>query len=317
MVRDCIGLLLTAACGSAVRISAHVITASAQSYARRSSARHARGSSVHMADPAVQSASRLLAQLIASANNNDTRSVQLKTFAFGATGSHTIIVEGTELTQYMKLPVEEYVLYDVQYMQRLTNDTFELRLPVATVATGRNPGVMASPWLRVRVVPGGDGSTLSIKSVGANLLGFNENGTRLESSSNATPALTNLERALRSITANFSALLAWDSGSRNVWAARSESTRLKATVRMDFGVSISTPLPRLLVQGAVNIIIKSAMRIALPQFLTLLQRDFERWRNGTREIGTSVGSLLEMDPLEVEEVVLDEPGPPGPGSRNA
>jgi hypothetical protein len=56
----------------------------------------------------------------------------------------------------MKLPVEEYVLYDVQYMQRLSNDTFELRLPVAPVATGRNPGVMASPWLRVRVVPGGD-----------------------------------------------------------------------------------------------------------------------------------------------------------------
>ena len=295
-------LVLAAACGSAVRISAHV-HASAQGHARRSSARYARGSSVHMADPAVQSASRLLGQLIASANNNDTRNVRLKTFAFGATGSHTITVEGTELTQYMKLPVEEYVLYDAQYMQRISNDTFELRLPVAPVATGRNPGVMASPWLRVRVVPGGDGSTLSFKSVGANLLGFNENG-----SSNATN-LTNLERALRSITANFSALLAWDSGSRNVWAARSERTRLTATVRMDFGVTIGTPLPKLLVQGAVNIIMLSAMRIALPQFLTLLQRDFERWRNGTREIGRSVGSLLEMEPLEV---VLDEQGPPGP-----
>jgi acetyl-CoA carboxylase carboxyltransferase component len=62
-------------------------------------------------------------------------------------------------------------------------------------------------------------------------------------------------------------------------------------------------------QGAVNILMLSAMRIALPQFLTLLQRDFERWRNGTREIGRSVGSLLEMEPLEV---VLDEQGPPGP-----
>ncbi len=249
--------------------------------------------SVRMTDPAVQSASRLLGRMIAS-SSNQSRPTRPKPFIFGASGSHTITVDGTELTHYMQLPVEEYVLYDEQYMQRVTTDTFELRLPVAPGAASRDA---LRPWLRVRVAPGADSSTLSMNSVGANLLGFDD-----EQSGNGTTTLTNLESMLRTITANFSAVLAWDTVSRGRGDARSESTRLRASVRVGFGVSIGTPLPRLLVQGAVNILVGSAMRLALPQFLTLLQRDFERWRNGTREAGASVGSLVE--PGQV--IVLDE-----------
>lgn len=62
-------------------------------------------------------------------------------------------------------------------------------------------------------------------------------------------------------------------------------------------------------QGAANVIIGSVVDIVLPQFVSLLEQDYERWRNGTRDSSAPLGTLL------AEGTVLGEGG--GGGAADA
>ena len=55
---------------------------------------------------------------------------------------------------------------------------------------------------------------------------------------------------------------------------------------MRLGVELPPPftlVPRLIVQSAVGVV---------PQFVALLEKDYGRWVNGTRDAAVSVGSLM-------------------------
>jgi len=48
----------------------------------------------------------------------------------------------------------------------------------------------------------------------------------------------------------------------------------------------------LLFAAAANRVMRSVIELILPQFTKLLVSDYERWRNGTRDVTVSVGSLM-------------------------
>ncbi len=55
-----------------------------------------------------------------------------------------------------------------------------------------------------------------------------------------------------------------------------------------------TAVPRVLVQGAVGVVMRSVADLVLPQFVTLLVSDYERWANGTNRSG-AVGTLMTAE----------------------
>lgn len=123
-----------------------------------------------------------------------------------------------------------------------------------------------------------------------------------DSRANSTErVLSNLERGLRSARLNFSATLDWANVTRGGGATQSICTRLKCTVRVTLGVALPPPfgtlVPKLIVQGAANVIIQSVIKLVLPQFMSLLEQDFYRWRNGTRNQSEDVGLLMQAQPL--------------------
>ena len=40
---------------------------------------------------------------------------------------------------------------------------------------------------------------------------------------------------------------------------------------------------------------RSVTELVLPQFVNLLEKDYVRWANGTRDVSQSVGTLMQRD----------------------
>ena len=183
----------------------------------------------------------------------------------------------------------------------------------------------------MRVTPDYEKSSLRISSLGASLFGFEDsNRTKGDDagavswgvvSSGAPPPpppveatsmakddallsgaegqrlVNGLERGLRAASLAFNTTLTWEGG-----LARSRSgpdrgnfTRLSTTVQVRLGVDLPPPftlVPRLLVQGAVSQVMRGVTQLIVPQFVALLEQDYGRWRNGTRDASVAVGSLM-------------------------
>ena len=279
-----------------------------------------------MREPVVDRASKLLGGLLADsfkrALADPEKPVITKDFVFTASTKHIRDVQSDDLPEYMLLPVEEYALYDPDLMTRVGVDVFELRLPVGS-PTGAPSGLELSPALRVRVTPIANASTLRIQSISASVFGpaasdaedgaaFTMDGAPSEGLTlsaservnatrvNATRALGRLERSLRTANLRFNATLSWrgaDSESKRQGRAKStpsSGTRLTTQVTVRLSLSLPPPftiVPRLLLQGAVGVVMRSVTDLVLPQFVNLLVADFERWVNGT-ERGAAVGQLM-------------------------
>ena len=61
-----------------------------------------------------------------------------------------------------------------------------------------------------------------------------------------------------------------------------------------------TVVPRLIVQGAGSAVMRSVTDLILPQFVNLLEKDYTRWANGTRDASVSVGTLMDVESVTVD-----------------
>ena len=278
-------------------------------------------------EPVVDRASKLLGGLLADsfkrALADPEKPVITKDFVFTASTKHIRDVESEDLPEYMLLPVEEYALYDPDLMTRVGADVFEVRLPVGT-QPGAPAGLQLKPALRVRVTPIADASQLRIQSISASVFGPAASDTEDGAASttdgapsqglalsgsdsvnatlvNATRALGRLERSLRTADLRFNATLSWrgaDSEKKRQGRGKStleSGTRLTTQVTVRLSLSLPPPftiVPRLLLQGAVGVVMRSVTDLVLPQFVNLLLADFERWANGTDRTA-AVGQLME------------------------
>ena len=73
--------------------------------------------------------------------------------------------------------------------------------------------------------------------------------------------------------------------SRSAWRARRRACGQEVAATASLAV---------LVQGAANAVMRSVTELVLPQFVNLLERDYSRWANGTRELNVSVGELVRV-----------------------
>ena len=73
-------------------------------------------------------------------------------------------------------------------------------------------------------------------------------------------------------------------------------------MRVQLGLALPPPftlVPRLLVQSAAGAVMRSVTQLVVPQFVTLLEKDYARWLDGTRDASVGVGSLMrETDVLD-------------------
>ena len=362
---DIIGVLLLGAAPYAEPLRLAVVPAESRIHKRaRVSMRVDKPFQPRTATPSVlERASGFLGRLAADAFNRTMASdpnqpIPTKEFCFSATVRHVRDIEGP-LTEYMKLPIDQYALYDAKLMKRIDRDTFELSLPLKGSAGGTE---QLKPTLRVRVKPEPDENRLRIQSIGASLYGLEPNGSRSSSTregaarngslfsfaivqeearpasaesgasssddasaaSNATNGtarsgfdavngeppdasigaansrrlMSGLEKGLRSADLGFNTTLTWRGGlGRSKGGERGNFTRLGATVRVQLRVSLPPPftlVPRLIVQSAAGVIMRSITELVVPQFVNLLESDYKRWLNGTtRDMEGVNGTLLE------------------------
>ena len=322
----------------------------------------------------LERASGLLGRLAADAFNrtmalDPDQPVPTKRFVFSATVRHVRDIKGP-LGQYMRLPIEDYALYDARLMKRVDSDTFELSLPLKSYTAGSEP---IKPTLRVRVIPDPERNSLRIQSIGASLYGLSNGssggGSRngslfsrlaiveeqpaatlsapradgsaqsygsggdsgsssssgsgggggggsgssslVDSSSlvgtpegaartayNNRRLISGLEEGLRSADLGFNTTLTWRGGvSRSRSGERGSFTRLGTTVQAQLSVVLPPPFtaaPRLIVQGAAGVVMRSIMQLVVPQFVNLLEADFQRWVNGSaRDMAGLNGTLME------------------------
>jgi len=251
----------------------------------------------------------------------------MKEFTFVTQTRHIRNVPGDRLPEYMLLPVESYTLYDARLMRRIGEDIFELSLPVEA-PPGAPASLAVSPTLRVRVTPDANASTLQIQSIGASLYGLDGDASSdtgspaplaalpsvttsagaanqsaaahpaatrdTNATAEATRTLGRLERVLRSANLSFATTLSWQS----VTPRGNISTRLTTQATVRLAVELPPPFtlsPRLLVQGAVGVIMRSVADLVLPHFVNLLEMDYNRWLNGTAR-DSAIGALMPPPP---------------------
>lgn len=233
-------------------------------------------------------ASELLAKLTGEAVAQAREGAELKRFRFSASGRNVRSMDG-RLDEYMSLPVEAYALYDPELMSRVGDDVFELRLPLVGPT-----GTAVRPMLRVRVAPEGKNS-LRIDSIGGSLF-EPPNATE---AAEAEREIGGLERGLREASLGFNTTLCWKR-LRPGWAWEAErggpgATRLTSHVNVALEVPLPPPfsrVPAFLLQGAVSIVMRTVIELVLPQFVALLERDYVRWSDGSRDLAQPVGTLL-------------------------
>jgi hypothetical protein len=207
----------------------------------------------------------------------------------------TIAAEaGGSVADYMRLPVDQYAIYDPRLMRRLPleeagdNDTFELTLPTMRP----RPGTYApSPKLRLRVLPTDE--SISIESISASLFGDTKPDLL---PANATVTAEQLDAASeemkKAFNLAFNTTLSWSPSRKR--SAPAGTTDVIATTRVKLRIQLPPPFtraPRLLVQGAIGIIMRFVGNAILPRFASLLETDYQKWCNGTRDLTTGFGSL--------------------------
>ena len=283
---------------------------------------------------------RLMKDAVSRVADDPTREVATKMFTFGARVQNSFEAPGTRLADYMRLPIEQYSLYDQKLMRRLGKDMFELRMPLSLSSKPRGSRDDTQPYMQVRVVPSSDNSSLTIYSVRASLLGEDADGddSREEQRSRATAAdagnlgdlndrplhayapsihpqlttdpnvapardlnatrmLNGIGEAMRSARLNFSARLEWST----LRQGRVDNcTRLICKIRIQLSLPLPPPftlVPRMVVQSAGGVLVRSVAALATPQFMNLLQADYGRWINGSRDLQEGVGTLMEEQTL--------------------
>lgn len=244
-----------------------------------------------------------------------------KEFEVGVRIRHDRIIEAAEggaVVDYLRLPVDQYAIYDARLMRKVGPDdggteggggeVFELSLPTMRPREG---ALMPAPMLRVRVTPEPDQITL--QSIGANLFGDAEKSALPANvTAEQMAAINDQMRDVFNIGLNTT--LSWSDAKRRAPVA---ATRLRCRTDVRLKVRLPPPFtraPRPLVQGAIGIIMRFVGNLILPRFAGLLETDYQRWCNGTRDLTRGLGSLALDDdgylvvPPEVEQKMQSAPG---------
>jgi len=232
-----------------------------------------------------------------------------KEFTAKARIRHTrsiVQVAGGTVPDYMSLPVDQYAIYDSRLMRRLPEeeggdgDIFELTLPSMRPQPGT---LMPEPKLRVRVTPG-DGQ-ISLESLSASLFS-DEAPTNLPTNVTSEQLSTANDQLKGLFNLAFNTTLSWVPSKQ-----RGMQNATNIVCRTDVRLKIRLPppftrAPRPLVQGAIGIVMRFVGNAILPRFAALLESDYGRWCNGTRDLSAGLGSLtLDQDGYVVvpDEVV--------------
>ena len=285
--------------------------------------RGTRSRPVHGNTPRIlEQSSALLGRLATDAFNQSMmrgdpdQPIRTKNFTFACTVTQTRDLSGP-VAAYMTLPMEEYAIYDAELMSRIGGDCFELRLPVR----GSTGGVDAlQPALRVRVTPEPERARLKIDSIGASLYGLephNRSGAEGDGgggkiqgapaeAAGQTPAqqervINGIEAGLRSADLGFNTSLSWRSGlHRSRSGERGNFTRLSSTVKVRLRITLPAPftsVPRIVLQGAGGVVMRSVTALVVPQFMNLLEQDYNQWRNGSARLQGGGTLMQEIDVL--------------------
>ena len=221
---------------------------------------------------------------------------ETKEFVSQVTIRHARIIDEAEgdaggtVPEYMQLPVDQYAIYDSRLMRRIDADAggsgeiFELTVPTMRP----KPGVLVpKPKLRVRVTP--TPTAITLQSVSASLFG---DDVETQSYLNVTDA--QLRAANDGLKGMFdlglNTTLAWSGAPRRAPGA----TRLKCRTDVRLTIRLPAPFtraPRPVVQGAIGLVMRFVGGAILPRFAALLEADYQRWCNGTRELTKGLGSL--------------------------
>ena len=94
-------------------------------------------------------------------------------------------------------------------------------------------------------------------------------------------------------------------------------------MRVRLGLALPPPftlVPRIIVQSAAGAVLRSVTLLVVPQFVSLLEKDYARWLDGTRDVSVGVGSLMvETKVLSAVEdqdgSVVEEGAPTQPDTR--
>ncbi len=252
---------------------------------------------------------------------NGPGDVDMRPFSFATVAQRSRRMEGRELFDYFAIPLEGWVLYDPKLMRRISDDVFEMSLPLAAEGDGLN----LRPTVQVRVTPQLENRTMAITTVRADLFGppsaeleasaptpAQGGGALVEAASEAAREAAAKEGSgalaefLRAINLQFNTTLTW----RDASTAKRELTRLtcRSSVRLDMALPPPfTWTPRVLVTGAAGVVMRSISDLVLRQFVTMLETDYGRWRNGTRD-GGGVGTLMAAEPMFTDVTVIRADG---------
>ena len=283
---------------------------------------------------AVGVLSRLMDGAIKNVRDSDAPLV-LKTFSFSARARSVRTLEALEgrtAAEYMMLPIESYALYDQALMRRVGDDEFVLCLPLD--ADGL---ISLSPSIRVRVTPATENS-IRISSIAASLYGLPTDAEDVERAIEGVPvgddatAAARLSEVVapdadveqpeeaeppvdtrqttlgekaprfaalsRSVKLSFNTTLSWRGGSSG---ERATEVTCQTSVALALGLPPPfTVVPRPIVQGAGSAVMRSVTDLVLPQFVNLLEKDYTRWADGTRDVNVSVGTLMDVDSAIVD-----------------
>lgn len=215
-------------------------------------------------------------------------------------------VDGGSVTDYMRLPVDQYAIYDDRLMRKLTEEEggdgeiFELSLP--TMRPRDVNTFVPKPKLRVRVTPEDD--RVSLSSVGASIFG---GANELPPNVTAEQMSAANEQLKGVFDLGLNTTLAW---SEDVRGGAAGDTTLQCRTDVRLKICLPAPFtraPRPFVQGLFGLVMKFVGGAILPRFAGLLEVDYQRWCNGTRNM-SGFGSLALDDDgyLVVPDQVLQK-----------
>jgi len=268
-------------------------------------------------------AMNLLAKLGVDAirSMNGSEPTVTKSFVTNISVKHVRIVRHGDkpLPEYMALPLDQYAIYDPRLMRRVADaegggdgSVFEVSLPTLRPPEG---GLAPRPRVRVQVTPSRE--QLQIKSLSATLFdGQLDDASVAALPGNMTAAkLRALEGGIGSLAGlGFLTSLSWARARRT---RDGQATRL--TCRTDVSLRLQLPspftrVPRAVVQGAIGVVMRWVAATVLPRFANLLEADYRRWCNGTRDLSTPLGSLMLDEEGFIVYPARREGGRPGEGA---
>jgi hypothetical protein len=218
----------------------------------------------------------------------------MKEFVSSAVIKHTRTIKavgGGSVPDYMRLPIDQYAIYDARLMRRIPktedgeDDLFEFRLPTLRPPEGQ---FAPQPKVCMRVRPTDD--SISIESISASLFG-DMDGLPPNTTADELEAATQQMKQMFNFA--FNTTLAWKPSKKLFGKAAEGDTDLAATTKVCLTISLPfTRVPRPLVQSAIGIIMRFVGKAILPRFAQLLEADYQRWCNGTRgELSAGFGQF--------------------------